>query len=119
MKKIFIENEVVAQGELLIRRVDALPNGLKEMELENGRYIVGHSETGHHHVIRKQEGVTVYANDNDPFSLYLVVNNPAKEVELEHERSTDTHKPYFFGDGVHHIRRQWEDDGKDLRPVLD
>jgi hypothetical protein len=117
--KTFIDNNAVAQGELLIRKVDALPSGLKEMETENGAFIIGHSETGHHHVVRKQKGVVVYANDNNPFELYLVVNNPEKEAELEHRRNTDTHKSYFFGDGIYHIRRQWEDDGKDLRPVID
>lgn len=120
MEKIYIDYAPVAQGELMIRKIDHLPEGLKEFtDIQDGNYIVGHSETGAHHVIRKQEGVTVYANDNDPFSLYLVVNNPKTDVELDHQRTEDRHPSYYAKNGVYYIRRQWEDDGEDLRLAAD
>jgi hypothetical protein len=58
--------------------------------------------------VREQPQVEVFANDNDPMSLYLVVNNPKEECFLDHERDFDTHKPFFFGDGIYHVRRQIE-----------
>lgn len=119
MKAIQVENQPVAQGELLMRKIDALPEGLSKMKTEGGRFIVGHSETGHHHVIPEQEGVVVYANDNDPLSLYLVVDNPKNSVQLDHERSFDTHKPYEFKDGIYHIRRQIEDSPRGFVQVAD
>lgn len=117
--KNFVNEEASAQGELLFRKIDSLPEGLTKLLPEGGSYIVGHSETGHHHAIMPQEGVEVYANDNDPFSLYLVVDNPINEVELEHQRSYDKHASHYFKNGVYYIRRQWEDNGEDLVPVLD
>lgn len=117
--KNYVENDVVAQGELLIRKIDVLPKDLVKFNSDNNNFIIGHSETGHHHVIQEQEGVEIYANDNDPMSLYLVVSNPKEEVELEHQRSFDTHKSFYFKNGIYHIRRQWEDNGEDLVPVLD
>lgn len=106
--KAYVGYEAVAQGELLIRKTDKLPDGLKTMKNENGRFIIGHSESGHHHVVREQSGVVSYFNENDPMSLYLVVNNPKEECYLDHERDFDTHKPFFFGDGIYHVRRQIE-----------
>lgn len=117
--KAYVGYEPVAQGELLIRKIDKLPDGYKPMETENGRFIIGHSETGHHHVVRQQENVVAYVNDNDPMSLCLVVNNPKEECYLDHERSFDTHKPFFFGDGVYHIRRQIESSPEGFRIAAD
>lgn len=117
--KIFVEDKPIAQGELLIVRVESLPDGLVPVATKNKVFIVGHSETGCHHVIKEQDGVTIYANDNDKWHLYLVVNNPKESVELEHLRSFDTHKSFFFKDGVYKIRKQWEDDGVGLVPALD
>ena len=116
---LYVNQEPCAQGELLIRKIDKLPSGLTPMKAEEGNFIVGHSETGHHHVIREQENVIVYANDNDPLSLYLVVNNPKESVELEHLRVHDTHKPYHFKDGVYHIRRQIEGSPRGYVQVAD
>lgn len=49
-----------AQGEVNFRKIDALPvAGLTPLAPEGGRYIVGHSESGHHHYLPEVEGVTV------------------------------------------------------------
>lgn len=119
MKKLYIDSNPVAQGELLIQKVDALPRGLEAIKTEYGRFIIGHSETGHHHVVHEQRGVECYANDNDPLSLYLVVNNPKEECFLKHERDFDTHKPFFFGDGIYRIRRQIESGPEGFVRALD
>lgn len=81
-----------AQGDMLIRTIDKLPANVKEIKAEGGKYILAHSETGHHHVVRKQDGITFYSNDNDPFIAYLVVDNTVKKALIEHERSFDTHE---------------------------
>jgi hypothetical protein len=95
-----------AQGDMLIRRISSLPDTAKKIDAENGRYILAHSETGHNHVIKKQAGIEFYANDNDSFIAYLVVDNT--KCLVEHERSFDTHDPIEIGDGVYEIRRQRE-----------
>lgn len=106
-----------AQGDMLIRRIDTLPEGLKEVPLEDGKHILTHSETGHHHSVKPQQGVKFYANDNDPFIAYLVVDNT--ECFVEHERSFDTHETIKVGDGVYEIRRQREYTPEGFRRAID
>jgi hypothetical protein len=48
-----------AQGEVNPRRVEKLPNGLTAMKPENGKFIVGHSESGNVHYLPEGPGVTV------------------------------------------------------------
>lgn len=95
-----------AQGDLFIRRIDMLPDGLTTMPEEDGKYILGHSETGHHHAVEARSDIHAYQAANDPFVLYLVVKN--EPVALTHLRGFDTHKPIQIGPGNYEIRRQRE-----------
>ena len=67
--KTFIK--VAAQGEITVRRIGGVPSkrsprkDCKPLELENGRFVIGHSETGHHHVLSKNEGVEVSVLEKD------------------------------------------------------
>ena len=99
-------NICAAQGDVMFIKIDKLPEGLKAVKSENGKYIVTHSESGHHHVIKESEGITFYANDNDQFTAYLVVDNT--KCLVEHERSFDTHESLSLKDGIYKIRRQRE-----------
>jgi len=94
-----------AQGDMLIRRIDALPKNAIKAKSENGSYVLAHSETGHNHVVKESDGVTFYQHANDNFIAYLVVNNEAK---VEHMRGFDTHETINFGKGIYEIRRQRE-----------
>ncbi len=106
-----------AQGDMLITKIAKLPKGLTEAKLEKGKYILAHSETGHHHVVRKQEGVTFFSNDDNPFLAYLVVDNT--KCLVEHERSFHTHEGIEIGDGVYEIRRQREYTPEGFRRAID
>ena len=97
-------HQQAAQGDMLITKVDAIPEGLKPMKPEGDHYVVAHSETGHHHVLPEND-VDVFQAANDPFVLYLVVNN---ETQLEHLRSFDTHAPISIPPGMYRINRQRE-----------
>lgn len=109
-----------AQGDLLIRRVQALPAGLKPMNTERGRFIVAHSETGHHHVIAERPGVVVYETA-DPLLSYLEVIEATDETEalLEHLRGHDTHESIKIGVGIYELRRQREHAPEGWRRVAD
>lgn len=98
-----------AQGDLFIRRINALPAGLKPMAVEAGKYIVAHSETGHHHVIEARPNVVVFDTD-DPLVSYLQVieATDAMETVIKHLRSFDTHESIKVGPGNYEIRRQRE-----------
>jgi hypothetical protein len=97
------------QGDLLIRRINALPQGVTPIKAENGRYVVAHSETGHDHVIAERQNVRLYSN-GDPMVSYLEVieATDATETLLEHLRSFDTHETIKIPAGVFEIRRQRE-----------
>jgi hypothetical protein len=95
-----------AQGDMLIERVAELPKDVVPVAAENGKFIVAHSETGHHHVVKEQTGVKFYQSANDNFTCWLVVDNV--KCLIEHERSFDTHKPLGLKDGIYRVRRQRE-----------
>lgn len=121
-----------AQGDMLIRVINELPENVKEIEPEGGNFILAHSETGHNHVVRKQEGVAFYANKNDPFIAYLVINEKKVKApcQIEHLRLHDKHETIglFVGDDVkskdkskkvYEIRRQREYTPEGFRKAQD
>ena len=110
-----------AQGDLLIRRIPALPaTGLKPLATENGNFIVAHSETSHHHVIAERPNVQVFTSE-DPMVSYLQVIEAADATEalLEHLRSYDTHETIQIPAGVYELRRQREYPPEGWRKVQD
>lgn len=90
------------QGEVYFMRVDKLPDGLKPVQPENGRYILAHSETGHHHVMKARENIRFFES-GDPLVSYLEVIEATDESEalLEHLRSFDTHETIRFSEGIY------------------
>lgn len=108
---------IAAQGDMLIRRINELPENVTIEKSERGKFILAHSETGHHHSVKEQEGIKFYANDNDPFIAYLVVNNT--KAYVEHERSFDTHETIAFDPGIYEIRRQREYTPEGFRRAMD
>lgn len=110
-------NKQAAQGDLLITRVKQLPQSAKLIKAEQGKFILAHSETGHHHTVAERQGVEFFGTD-DPLVFYLrVIDNV--EVTLEHERSFDTHEPLLLKGGTYEIRRQREYTPQGWRRVAD
>ncbi len=104
-----------AQGDVLITRVSMIPDNVQKQEPENGRYIVAHSETGHHHTVPASDA-TLYLTEN-PLISFLVVGD--KAITLLHERSFDTHESLEVKPGTYEIRRSQEYTPKGWRQVLD
>lgn len=102
-------NTQAAQGDLLIRRVKAIPANLKAAPVENNTFIVAHSETGHNHVIDALPNVKVYDTE-DPLLSYLEVieATDATETLLRHLRGHDTHETISIPPGIYELRRQRE-----------
>lgn len=93
-----------AQGDIFIRRINALPPGLTRSEPINGRHVIAHSETGHDHYMEMM-GVEFWQDPRDPMVAYLSVGVSAL---LEHARPFDTHESICFDSGIYEIRRQRE-----------
>ena len=106
---------IAAQGDLLIIRVDDLPEGLVEATPEGGKHILAHSETGHHHTVPAGD-VTVLERPNDPLAAGMKV---LRECALIHERPFDTHEPIRLEPGNYLVRRQREYTPEGYRRVED
>lgn len=106
---------VCAQGDIYIKRVDSMPEGVVEVQPENGKLIVTHSETGHHHVMEATK-VKMFKLPDSIMDCLLVVEDQAA---LEHLRSFDTHEPILFEKGIYHVRRQREYVPEGFRVVRD
>lgn len=94
--------KVAAQGELTLRKVVKVPAGMTRVVAENGVVIVGHSETGHHHLVK--DTVEVYESTTAPAGmriLYAIVKDPAS---LDHQRPFDTHESIALQPGMYEIR---------------
>jgi hypothetical protein len=109
-----------AQGDLYIRRINAIPDAAKPMDADKGKFIVAHSETGHNHVIDAAPNVQMYTT-GDPMVSYLQVIEAADATEtlLEHLRSFDTHETISIPPGNYEIRRQREYTPEGWRRVED
>ena len=96
--------KMCAQGELGFIRIadDApIPHGSKKIDPVNGKVIVGHSETGHHHVM-VAEKTDLYQLPDDILECLMVVRDPD---ELTHLRDFDTHEPIAFEPGKYRVRK--------------
>lgn len=95
-----------AQGDIYIRRVESVPSNAVEAKPENdGRHIVTHSETGHHHVMEATR-VKMFTIPDSIMDIFLQVEEDG--VTLEHLRPHDTHETISFNKGIYHVRRQRE-----------
>lgn len=101
---------LAAQGDVLFRRIERLPENAVERKT-NGRIVVAHSETGHHHAI-DGAGVHLFEDaDAGPLARYLEV--AAAFADVVHHRSYDTHETLRLPRGFWEVRRQrqWMPDG--------
>ena len=92
------------QGDVMIRRIEAIPAGTILASAENGRHIIAHSETGHHHVVDSRNAQLLIDKTNT-FVAWLDVAGP---TVLKHLRNFDTHESYLLQPGKYEIRRQRE-----------
>lgn len=94
--------KVAAQGELrFIRLPDdyQIPSGAVKVDPDHGLVIVGHSETGHHHVMEASR-TTMYRLPDSILDCLLVVDKPDT---LKHLREFDTHEPLSFAPGKYRV----------------
>ena len=119
MKAKTFEN-ICAQGDVLIRKVGAIPATATPVAPKNGAVIVTHSETGHHHIMvldrKKSPNVEMFQDPANALLAWIKVNRP---TVLEHQRPYDTHEAIKFSPGNYEIRRQREYTPEGWRRVAD
>ncbi len=94
----------LAQGDMYLIPIKAVPAEAKPMAAENGHYILTHSETGHHHVVMERPDVRQFSG-MDVFRGFLEVGGD-EPVELVHLRDHHTHAPQIVEPGAWLIQRQ-------------
>ena len=101
---------VTAQGEITIIRLGdvpssrKMPKGYSAMKPERGCYVIGHSESGHHHVLSRNDGVDIAVMDSPPQKMRIlraILQNP---TSLDHLRDHDTHEPVMLEPGEYEFR---------------
>lgn len=81
--------QIVRHGEVILKPIEKLPDGVFLKE-EAKEYIVAHSETGHHHILK---------TDLSKFKVYTLNGDTYLEVpelsELIHAKTgADVHTPH-------------------------
>ncbi len=96
----------IPQGDCYLVPIKAIPDAAraKPVAAENGRLIITHSETGHHHVVMERPDVRQFAG-MDVFRGFLEVGGD-EPVELVHLRDHHTHAPQIVEPGAWLIQRQ-------------
>ena len=104
------------QGDIIVRIVDELPAGLREVAPEDGKLIVAHSETGHHHAVEARLA-KLLRGDDSPWTCYLHVT--AEYADLVNLRAQNPHETMRLPQGYVRIDRKTEYTPAGLRAVQD
>lgn len=106
-------NCIGAQGEIRIYKVDRLPpeKWLQAFPRENGQLIIGHSETGHHHVLEVEPTqVKTWEARETPEGVKVRFALLEAPGQLRHLRDTDTHVTIMLDPGLYMFRTDREYD---------
>lgn len=109
--------KAIRHGEIAIKPIDSLPG--KAKEIYTGEFfIVGHSETGHHHLaeVKEKNQIRVYELDNE---LYLDVRT---EGIVKHQKTGSfVHETKTLYPGIYKIdhKKEYDPFQKKMRSVMD
>lgn len=90
-KEYMKKQHAIRHGEIMLVPVANVPVGTTT---KHDLFIVGHSETGHHHVLEGKFEVT----ETDKQELYFRLFEPAK---LVHKKATDQHRTLTIPAGIY------------------
>lgn len=125
-EEMFATGKPIAQGEVLIwmkkyapkRVLDMLEKAdMQEMKLEHGKLILGHGETGHHHLLEPVDKSVSISNAAqalvDSTNDMIVDLKILKDCQLVHMRSNDNHAGFVLpaGEYVRGIREEQSPEG--------
>lgn len=113
---------ILQQGDVLLKRIDKLPSGLKPLD---SKVIQEGETTGHKHQFSKGSNVRIFIHDDGTVDMaritpaekkYLVVEGDSVAL-LRHEE----HNPITVEPGVYKIDivREWDYDKMEAERVVD
>lgn len=111
---------VQQQGEVRIERVDEMPEGLIPFteKDEAGRFIISHSEKGHHHVIPGDCEVVERPMSDGLRQIYAIVKNPDAAMI---QTASEAHEKAPMPPGIYKltISREYDPFAQQARRVAD
>lgn len=100
----------IRQGDVFLRKVDAIPEDVQELVAEDGRLILARGEaTGHHHSVDAQQARLCQVKQQ----MFLMVT--ARMLQLIHQE----HAPLAIPEGIYEVIRQREYTPAEIRRVAD
>lgn len=96
--------KAIPQGDCYLIPIKAVPTNAPEVKADNGRFIITHSETGHHHIVLERPDIRQFTG-MDIFRGFLEVGGD-EPAELVHLRDHHTHAPQAVPPGAYLIQRQ-------------
>jgi hypothetical protein len=103
---------LIRHGELLLVSVSKMPEGKTK---KTKSLIVGHSETGHHHVVESKTKIewTQYQD-----RIFFKVSTP---TPLIHKKTVDKHKTLIIQPGIYKVipKQEYDPFRKVMRRVWD
>lgn len=91
-------------GEVFLQRIDRAPEGRPVEKVK--KFTVGHSESGHHHVLESKAEFEVMPGD-EKHDLYVRLFEPAK---LVHKKTFDIHETQTIVPGDYAVFQKTEYD---------
>ena len=92
--------KAIPQGDVYLIPILAVPVEAKAVDAENGHYIVTHSETGHHHVVKERDDIQMFKG-MDMFRDFLNVEIENIAVEIEGRTADNRIVEFELFDGLH------------------
>ena len=105
---------IIRQGDVLVKRIKAMPKNLKPAAAEGGRLVLAHGEaTGHHHSFALSDRVALFREDGSGGGLFLSITDAP--APLEHQE----HTALVLDPGDYQVVRQREYSPDAIRRVED
>lgn len=90
--------KTAAQGEVNITLIASIPKDLKPFEPENGAYIIGHSESGNHHVLER-EHVDMFVGEKTSAGMQVLYGLVKSPTEVKQLRDGKPHETIALNEG--------------------
>ena len=92
-----LKPQIVRHGEVILKPISELPKEAK-LEQTTNKFIVAHSETGHHHVLESTDNYKVYSWNGETYLELGTIGT------LFHEKSgADVHAPHKIVPALYHV----------------
>lgn len=101
----------VTHGELFFQPINKLPKG---QSAQYNKFIIGHSETGHHHVLESDKAFDLI----DGVERHILLNDVAK---LFHQKTFDVHETHILAPGAYKVyyKKEYDPFRKVIERVFD